>query len=241
MNKTYGQRKRDGLRARKSARSGAQIKEPQSAAHHAIVSLLEHKLKGMCGFSDLEHIALTQYNIKRGLKIYGQAASDAIMKEMKQLHDRKTIRPRASKDLTLEEKRKALAYLMFIKEKRCGTIKARGSATGRKQRLYKTKEDTSSSTVRTESLLLSCVIDAMEQRQVMTCDVPGAFMQVDVDEVVHVRLVGPLAILLTKVDPTLYTKYMTTEKGKPVLYVQLQKALYGTLWRCYSGETCRNI
>jgi hypothetical protein len=93
---------------------------------------------------------------------------------------------------------------------------------------------------------LSCVIDAKEQCQVMTCDVPGAFMQVNVDEVVHVRLVGPLAILLTKVDSMLYTKYMTTEKGKPVLYVQLQKALYGTLsaamlfWKDLSGHLSKD-
>jgi hypothetical protein len=131
---------------------------------------------------------------------------------------------------------------MFIKEKRCGTIKGRGCADGRKQRLYKTKEETSSPTVRTESLLLSCVIDSKEQRQVITCDVPGAFMQVDVDEVVHVRLAGPLAELLTKVDPKLYTKYLGTERGKPVMYVQLQKALYGTLsaamlfWKDLSGH-----
>jgi hypothetical protein len=54
-------------------------------------------------------------------------------------------------------------------------------------------------------------------------------MQVDVDEVIHVRLEGPLAEILAKVDPTLYTKYLVQEKGKPVMYVQLQKALYGTL------------
>ena len=63
----------------------------------------------------------------------------------------------------------------------------------------------------------------------MTCDVPGAFMQVDVDEVVHVRLTGAMAELLAKVDPALYNKYIVTEHGKPSIYVQLQKALYGTL------------
>jgi hypothetical protein len=241
MNQKYGTRNREGLRARKPARSATRIKEPQTAAHHALMSMIHHELTGMCGFSDLEHVALTQYNIKRGLERYGQAASDAVLKEMKQLHDRKTIRPRFSKDLSLQERRDALAYLMFIKEKRCGTIKARGCADGRKQRVYKTKEETSSPTVRTESLMLSCVIDAKERRKVLTADVPGAFMQVDVDEVVHVRLVGPLAILLTKVDPDLYTKYVTTEHGKEVLYVQLQKALYGTLsaamlfWKDLSG------
>ena len=77
--------------------------------------------------------------------------------------------------------------------------------------------------------MLSCVIDAKERRQVMTCDVPGAFMQADIDEIVHVRLEGQLAELLAKVDPELYTPYLVTEKGKTVLYVQLEKALYGTL------------
>ncbi len=54
-------------------------------------------------------------------------------------------------------------------------------------------------------------------------------MQVDVDEVVHVRLEGTLAKLLTKIDPELYSKYLGTEGSKTVMYVQLQEALYGTL------------
>ncbi len=148
---------------------------------------------------------------------------------MKQLHNHKTIRPRYLSDLTLAEKRRASAYLMFIKEKRCGTIKGHGCANRRKQRVYRTKEETSSPTVRTKLLLLSCVIDAKEQRKVITCDVPGAFMQVDVDEIVHERLEGTLAKLLAKVDPVLYSKYLGVENGKTVMYVQLQKALYGTL------------
>jgi hypothetical protein len=43
------------------------------------------------------------------------------------------------------------------------------------------------------------------------------------------RLAGPLATLLTKVNPALYKKYVTDERGKPVIYVKLTKALYGTL------------
>ena len=64
-------------------------------------------------------------------------------------------------------------------------------------------------------------------------------MQVDIDEVVHT---GPLAELLVQVDEKLYSKYLCTEKGKSVMYVQLQKALYGTLsaallfWKDLSGR-----
>jgi hypothetical protein len=80
-----------------------------------------------------------------------------------------------------------------------------------------------------ESLFLLCVIDTKENRKVVTCNIPGAFMQADIDEVLHVRLKGPLAQLLAKVDPDLYTKFMTKEGGKDAMYVRLTKALYGTL------------
>jgi len=184
---------------------------------------------------------LKQYNINKGLKIFGEAGAKAVVEEMKQLHDRAVIQPRLANMLTREEKQKSLQYLMFLKQKRCGRIKGRGCADGRKQRIYKTKEETSAPTVSVESLFLSCVIDAKERRNVVTCDIPGAFMQADIDEVLRMRLEGPLAKPLTKVDPELYTKYLSQEKGKDVMYVRLTKALYGTLqaallfWKDLSG------
>jgi hypothetical protein len=44
------------------------------------------------------------------------------------------------------------------------------------------------------------------------------------------RLDGILAELMVQVDPKLYRKYITTNtKGKPVLYVELEKAVYGMM------------
>ena len=149
--------------------------------------------------------------------------------------------------LTREEKRKALQYLMFIKRKTCGRVKARGCADGRPQRLYKTKEETSSPTVRLESIMFSSLIDAYEKRHVVTCDIPGAFMQTDIDEVVHVRLEGQMADLLVKVDPNLYLPYLFEENGKKAIYVVLNKALYGTLqaallfWKDLSGYLTKTM
>eukprot|EP00980_Cylindrotheca_fusiformis_P019025 scaffold6394_cov98-Cylindrotheca_fusiformis.AAC.1 len=117
---------------------------------------------------------------------------------------------------------------MFLKEKRSGKIKGRGCADGRKQRIYKTKEETSSPTISVEALFLSCLIDAIERRHVMVVDIPGAFMHADIDELIHVKLVGDIAELLLRVDPS-YQKYVTYEKGKKVIYTELDKALYGTL------------
>jgi hypothetical protein len=51
---------------------------------------------------------------------------------------------------------------MFLKKKRCGKIKARGCADGRKQRLYKTKEETSAPTVSIESVMLTLPLMPMK-------------------------------------------------------------------------------
>ena len=167
--------------------------------------------------------------MKKGIKEFGEAGVEAVLKELQQLHDRKVLEPRQPETMTREEKRAALHYLMFLTKKRCGRIKGRGCADGRKQRAYTSKEDASSPTVAIESLMLSCVIDAKEKRDVATVDLPGAFMQADMDDLVHMRLEGKMAELLVRCDPKLYRKYVRIEGGKTVLYVELRKALYGTL------------
>jgi len=90
---------------------------------------------------------------------------------------------------------------MFLEQKKCGKIKGRGCADGRKQRATTNNEDASTPTADVESVMKSCAIDAMEQRDVATADIPAAFMHADMDEVVQVRLKGTMAELLTKIDP----------------------------------------
>jgi len=58
---------------------------------------------------------------------------------------------------------------------------------------------------------------------------------------VHMLLEGTIAELIVKLEPSLYRKFVWRNKqGKPMLYVKLQKALYGTLqaallfWRLLS-------
>ena len=92
-----------------------------------------------------------------------------------------------------------------------------------------TKQETSSPTVATEALMLTCVVDAIEGRDVATCDIPGAFMQSDMKGKVVMKLEGVMAEVIVQIDPKLYTKYIEKENGKDVIYVILQKALYGTL------------
>ncbi len=172
-------------------------------------------------------LATPQMSMKAGIKRFGDAAIDSIRKEMEQLHDRKVIKPR--KDLTRAQRAEALAYLMFLKRKSCGKVKARGCADGRKQRDHIPREDTFSPTVSTEAVFLTAVIDALEEREVAVLDIPGAFMQADQDEEVFVRFEGKMAELLLEIDREMYEPYVKYERGKLVLYVELLKALYGQL------------
>ena len=104
---------------------------------------------------------------------------------------------------------------MYLKQKWCGWIKAQGCADGQKQCIYKSKDETSSPIVLKEAVFLTSVINAQEHHQVMTIDIPGTFMQVDIDELIHVQLEGPMAEFLIRVNPTkYYHMYMSKEMGK---------------------------
>ena len=153
----------------------------------------------------------------------------AVEKEMHQLHDCDVMKPVHKNCLTPEQRKEALAYLMFLKRKRSGKIKGRGCADGRKQRAYIMKEDSTAPTVSMEAIFLTAVIDAMEGRNVVVLDVPGAFMQAKIDELVHVRFTRAMVTLLWEIDHEMYKDYVVIKKGERVMYMELLKALYGTL------------
>ena len=162
---------------------------------------------------------------------------------MKQIHDRMVIDPKNPEEMTREEKSAALKYLMFLKQKKNGTMKGRGCADGRSQRASIDKSSVSAPTVATESVLLTSIIDALEKRDVATVDIPGAFLHADMEgDDVHVKFEGRLAEMLVKINPQMYRKYIRDENGKTIMYVQLKKALYGTMqaamlfWKNLTGS-----
>ena len=60
-------------------------------------------------------------------------------------------------------------------------------------------------------------------------DIPGSYLIVDMEDEVHVVFRGTLAEMLVMANPALYQPFVSYETGNPVLYVWLQKALYGCL------------
>ncbi len=173
---------------------------------------------------------MTQYNLKPGLRKFGSRGQTAAVSELTQLHVMDTWKPMFADRLSREEKMKALSSLLFLKEKRTGAIKGRACINGAPQRAYISKEEAASPTVSTESTFITASIAAHERRVVRCYDVPSAFVNTDVDETVIMILKGELAEMMEQIAPEVYRKYVTVDKkGTKILYVKLQKALYGLM------------
>ena len=73
------------------------------------------------------------------------------------------------------------------------------------------------------------MIDAHENRDVATADVPGAFLHSDMDEETFVIVDGALVDVLVKQNNK-YAKFIhITSSGKKLVFLQLDKALHGTV------------
>ena len=77
--------------------------------------------------------------------------------------------------------------------------------------------------------MLMETIGALEGRYVGVVDIPGAYLSADMDDAVHVVFIGTLAEIMVASNQSLYWLFVSYETGKAVLYVRLQKELYGCL------------
>jgi hypothetical protein len=121
---------------------------------------------------------------------------------------------------------------ILLKGKDSVEIKGRAVADGKKQREH---EEASSPTPWLESILLTCTIEAKEERDVAVTDIPNAIVLTILKkndtkgERIVMKLRGKTAELLVRTAPELCGKYITIENGKPALYVELLRAFHGML------------
>ena len=124
----------------------------------------------------------------QGLKLWGEEALTAILKEFSQMNkgpkgDDPVVKPVDPNTLTAVEKKAALSAVNLIKRKRNGNVKARTCANGSKQRQYLGVYDSvASPTVSFEAQVSTLLIDAKEEREVVTYDIPGAYLHADMPE-----------------------------------------------------------
>jgi hypothetical protein len=133
--------------------------------------------------------------LKKAIHNYRKKGYDAALQEMRQSKERRCFIPILQDELKATEKKRAMDLLIFLTEKKDGSIKARHCANGSMQRSYKYKEEVSSLTVYTESTLLTA-----------TCDLPNAFIQTEIEVKDHevnqtiMKIKGVMVDMLCRLD-----------------------------------------
>ena len=89
-----------------------------------------------------------------------------------------------------------------------------------------TKEETASPTVSQDAFFLTSIIDTVEGWKVAVTDIKGAYLNAKMKDEVYMKIIGKEVNLFWKICPDL-EQYTTYEGKKKILYVQLDKALYG--------------
>ena len=151
------------------------------------------------------------------------------------------------------DKNTALEAVNLIKEKRCGKIKARICANGSKQRRFISKDHNfSSPTASLESILMTLVIDAWEDRDIVVANIPGAYLHAEfpTDKRIILKLKGVFVDIMVDVNPGFkhHIVYQCDRNEKEIkcLYVRVHRALYGylesaLLWYNLYSTTLKNM
>ena len=112
-----------------------------------------------------------QYILQKGLKVFGDQGREASTKEMDQLHRQSCFTPISIKEMMPEEHKKAMEALMFLMEKHNELIKGQMVYNRKPTREWLTREDSASLMAALESIMLTKVINAHKECNVMTVDI----------------------------------------------------------------------
>jgi hypothetical protein len=174
-----------------------------------------------------------QYMLQKGLKVFGIQGHEASKKEIDQLHKRTCFAPLKVKNMKPSERKKAQMALMFLMEKRDKSVKGGMVYNGKPTREWLLCKDAASPNAALESIMITGVIEAKDQRDIMTCDIPNTFIQALLPKKdpgeggVVMKITGVLVDMLVNINPELYGPAVVLENQKKVLYVEVLKAIYG--------------
>ena len=204
------------------------------------------------------HVMFIQMSAHKGIKLFGERAIAAIVKELKQLNDgvipgNPVIEPIPFDKQTNQDKKEALEAVNIITEKRTGKIKGRMCANGSRQQKYlKEGENFASPTASLESIMATLVIDAQEGRDIAIADVPGAYLHAKFpnDKKVTLHMTNIFVDIMCEINKEYgdHVIYEIKKRGKRVkcLYVKVLRALYGCLesallWYELYSSTLENL
>ncbi|CAJ1968219.1 unnamed protein product [Cylindrotheca closterium] len=175
---------------------------------------------------------IQQYYINQGLKKFGEDGKDAVDKELRQMLLRDCFTPKFVKGMTVSERKKAQSAMMLLAEKQFKkTVKGRLVYQGDGTHEWLLREDTASPTALQEAITTTCVIDANKGRDIMTMDVPNAFIQTYMPEAkegedrIYMKITCMMVQILIDMAPE-YRKYVVLENRKQVIYVRVLRLLF---------------
>jgi Reverse transcriptase (RNA-dependent DNA polymerase) len=175
--------------------------------------------KGELGTTDTSNIS-----VREALRTRGDEARIVIVKELRQMLDKRVWVPVIGAKLSAIENSRVIRSSMFIKRKnfpdgKFEKLKARLVAGGDQQdkKLY---DDLSSPTVSTSAVFTMIAVSAFESRHTAVVDISGAYLNADMPVGVPVHMRLDSLITLDK----RYEKY-ADPNGRVI--VLLRKALYG--------------
>ena len=182
-------------------------------------------------------VVFAQMSAKKGIREFGMRAVSALIKEFTQQSEgafpgKPVVIPIDPDGLSKQDIEQALEAVTLIEKKRDGRVKGRVCANGSKQRKYlKEGESVASPTVSVEALITALLIAAHEGREVVSFDIPGAFLQAEMsdDKLVLLVLRGEFVDYMCEVNPEHIPNVRYDKRGKKVLYMRVVRAIYGCI------------
>jgi len=121
----------------------------------------------------LKGVLLTNLSLKQLVKLFGKEKTMAsATAEMQQIHWRNSFVTKHYRELTQKQKSRMVESFQFFKEKSDRRLKDRLVLGGNVQQDYISKDEASSPTAYTEAVIITCIIEAKENRDVVTADCP---------------------------------------------------------------------
>ena len=195
--------------------------------------------------------AFIQMTPVKALRKYPRAALESMTKEITQLcKDKKVFEPINVKTLSKGQLIKIIRSSLFLKEKfyphgEFEKLKSRLVGGGHMQdRSLYSDDDTSSPTVSVTSILTVAAIAAGEKRHVATIDVPGAYLNAELEpgKEILMRINSLEAAILVNID----SRFEIGLLANGDCIVKLNKALYGLvesalLWHKHITKTLNDL
>ena len=141
------------------------------------------------------------YYWKKGIKVMGDDAIKAIVKEGKHLDNKGIFAPLKASKLSREHKNRALESITMVTNKHCGKVEGRTCADGRKQQEYMTKAEASSLTVSLEGLMTIILTATHKDRQVLVSDIAGAYLNTEMDDFVVMKFKDEMVDYMVAANP----------------------------------------